>query len=59
MASSPGESHLAMSPAANRTWSPETVSAVADSASGKALVDITANAATQGLWFTGLVTYVY
>src|SRR3954470_16712918 len=53
VASSPGESHLAISPAASRIWSPATGSAVADSASGKALVDTTANAATQLLLRTG------
>jgi hypothetical protein len=38
-----------MSPAARRTGSPLTESAVADGASGKALVDATANAATHVL----------
>jgi hypothetical protein len=38
-----------MSPAARRTGSPMTVSAVADGTSGKALIDATANAVTEAL----------
>src|SRR6266508_2604603 len=53
VASSPGESHLATSPAASRIWSRLTVSAVADGTSGKALIDATANAVIQSLRRTG------